>query len=122
MSAMLDKSAYGYRFKIFITINRLLYINEIKLYAKNELDNLLIYLTWVLSSDIGMTIDLAKYGCLIVKRGKVKNSSGVSLPEGQVNDIDECYKCLGILQMKVVQAKYKNHGNYRQRLQKARRD
>ena len=44
------------------------------------------------SSDIGMTFGLAKCGRLIVNRGKV------SLPEGQIDDVDESYKYLGILQ------------------------
>ena len=35
---------------------------------------------------------------LIVNRGKVKSTSGINLPEGQIDDIDESYKYLGILQ------------------------
>ena len=45
-----------------------------------------------------MTFGLAKCGCLIVNRGKVKSTCGISLPEGQIDDIDESYKYLGILQ------------------------
>ena len=74
----------------------LLYMDDIKLYAKNEQDtDSLIHLTRVFSSDIGMTFGLAKCGRLIVNRGKVKSTCGISLPEGQ---IDESYKYLGILQ------------------------
>ena len=50
------------------------------------------------SSDIGMTFGLAKCGRLIVNRGKMKSTCGISLPESQIYDIDESYKCLGILQ------------------------
>ena len=39
-----------------------------------------------------------KCGRLIVNRGKVKSTCGISLPEGQIDDIDESYKYLGILQ------------------------
>ena len=37
-------------------------------------------------------------GRLIVNKEKVKNTSGTSLPEGQIDDIDKSYKYLGILQ------------------------
>ena len=74
-------------------------MNDIKLYAKNEQDiNSLIHLTQVFSSDIGMTFGVAKCGRLIVNRGKVKSTSGTSLPEGQIDDKDGIYKYLGILQ------------------------
>ena len=33
---LLDKSVYGYKFKGGNTINHLLYMDDIKLYAKNE--------------------------------------------------------------------------------------
>ena len=66
-----------------------------KLYAKDEQDiNSLIHLTRVFRSDIGMTFGLAKCGCLIVNRGKVKSTCGISLPEGQIDDIDKSYKYL----------------------------
>ena len=58
----------------------------------------MIHLTWVFSSDIGMTFGLAKCERLIVNRSKVKSSSGISLPEGQIDDIDESYQYLEILQ------------------------
>ena len=38
LSALLDRSAYGYRFYSSYTINHLLYMNDIKSYAKNEQD------------------------------------------------------------------------------------
>ena len=96
---MLDKSTYGYRFKSGTTFNHLLYMDDIKLYAKNEQDiDSLIHLTRVFSSDIGMKFGLAKCERLIVNRCKVKSTCGISLPEGQIDDIDESYKCLRILQ------------------------
>ena len=84
LSALMDNSTYGYRFKSGITINHLLYMDDIKLYAKNEQDiDSLIHLT-LFSSDIGMTFGLTKCGRLIVNRGKVKSTCGISLPEGQM--------------------------------------
>ena len=58
---MLDKSTYEYRFKSSTIINHLLYTSKFKLYANNEQDiDLVIHLTWVFSSDIGMTFGVAK--------------------------------------------------------------
>ena len=34
----------------------------------------------------------------MVNRGKIKSTNGISLPEGQIDDIDKSYKYLGILQ------------------------
>ena len=44
-----------------------------------------------------MTFGLAKWGCLIVNRGQVKSTIEISLPEGQIDNIDKSYKYLGIL-------------------------
>ena len=74
-------------------------MDDIKLYAKNEQDiDLLIHLTRVFSLDIGIAFCLAKCGRLIVNRGKVKSTSGISQPEGRIDDIDKSYKYLRILQ------------------------
>ena len=69
MSALLDNSDYGYRFKIGTTINHLLYMDEIKLYAKNEQDiDSMIHLTRVFSYDINITFGVAKWEHLIFNR------------------------------------------------------
>ena len=63
LSALLAKSAYVYRLNGGTTISHLLYMDSIKIYAKNEQHiNSLIHLTRVFNSDIGMTLDLAKCG------------------------------------------------------------
>ena len=99
LSILLDKSAYEYRFKGRTAINHVLYMDDIKLNVKNELDiDSLIHLTRVFSSDIGIAFGLAKCIRFIVNRGKVKSTSGISLPEGQIDNTDESYKHLGILQ------------------------
>ena len=74
-------------------------MDDIKLYAKNEQDiNSLIHLTRVFSSDIAMTFGLAKCGHLIVNKGKEKTTSGISLPESPIDDIDKSYKYFETLQ------------------------
>ena len=63
LSALLNKSVYGYRLKSGTAINHLLYIDDIKLYAKNERDiNSLTHLTRVLSSNISMPFGLNNAG------------------------------------------------------------
>ena len=61
-------------------------MNNIKLHAKNEQDiDSLIHLNRMFSSDIN--------------RSKVKSTSEISLPEGQIDNIDGSYNFLGILQL-----------------------
>ena len=57
----------------------------------------MMHFTRMLSSDISITYSLAKCGSLFVNRGKVKSTSGISLPKAQINDIDKKYKYLGIM-------------------------
>ena len=64
-------------------------MNDIKLYVNNEQDiDSLIHLTRVFSSKIGMAFDLAKYGRLLVSKGKKKSTSEISQPESQTDSID----------------------------------
>lgn len=99
LSELLDNSEYGYKFSSGTKINHLLYMDDIKLYAKNQRDiDSLIHLTRVFSNDIGMTFGLEKCGRLIISRGKVQQTSGVSMPQGRIDDIAETYKYLGIMQ------------------------
>ena len=52
-STLLDKNAYGYKFKGGTTINHLVYISDTKIYARNEQDiNSLINLTQVFYSTL----------------------------------------------------------------------
>ena len=52
----------------------------------------MIFLTWVFSSDISMAFGLTKCGCFIVIRGKIKSTSGITLSEKQIDDIDKRYE------------------------------
>ena len=99
LSALIDKSGMGYKFRSGARINHLFYMDDIKLYAKTERDiDSLIHLTRVFSGDIGMSFGLEKCGRLIVNRGKAVNTNGVQLPAGRIKDIENGYKYLGILQ------------------------
>ena len=50
-----------------------------------------------------MSFGLDKCGRLIAQRGMIKQTSGIKLPEGHIEDISSSYKYLGILQS------YDNH-------------
>ena len=63
LRTLLNKSAYENRLKRGTTINHLIYMDSIRLYANNEQNiDSLIHLTRVFSFDIGMTFGLAKSG------------------------------------------------------------
>ena len=82
-------------------INHLLFMDDLKLFAKNEdqIDNL-VNAVRVCSEDIKMEFGLPKCGVLIMKRGKVVKSEGISMPDGKMmKNIEEGgYKYLEILE------------------------
>ena len=83
-------------------INHLLFMDDLKLFAKNEdqIDNL-VNTVRIFSEDIKMEFGLPKCGVLIMKRGKVVKSEGISMPDGKMmKNIEEGgYKYLGILEV-----------------------
>ena len=65
------------------SINHLLYMDDLKLYRKDErqIDSL-VNAVRVFSDGIGMKIGLKKCGVLVMKRGKVVKYEGIDLPDG----------------------------------------
>ncbi|XP_069610576.1 cytochrome P450 2C42-like [Ranitomeya imitator] len=83
LSQIITESGYGYKFKSGSTISHLVYLDDIKLYAKNKRDfNSVIHLTRIYSADIEMSSRLEKCSRLVIKRGKVDKTDGVELPGG----------------------------------------
>ena len=66
-------------------INHLLFMDDLKLFAKNEdqIDNL-VNTVRIFSEDIKMEFGLPKCGVLIMKRGKVVKSEGISMSDGKM--------------------------------------
>jgi hypothetical protein len=61
LSDIINKSKYGYKFKSGTKINHLMYMDDIKLYAKTEREiDSLIHLTRIFSNDIGMSFGFEK--------------------------------------------------------------
>ena len=77
-------------------------MDDLKLYGKdkNQLDSL-VQTVQIFSSDIGMTFYIEKCAMVEMKRGKLIDSDGLDLPEGQkiksLQD-EEAYKYLGVLE------------------------
>ena len=66
-------------------LNHLLFIDDLKLYAKKEEQtNTLVRTVYVFSTDIGMEFGIKKCGILTMKRGKIVKSEGIKLPDGEV--------------------------------------
>ena len=65
-----------------VKINHLLYMDDLKLYGKTQKDlESLIQTVRIYSSDIGMEFGLEKCASLVMKRGKVAESDGITLPD-----------------------------------------
>ena len=110
LTHVLRKIKSGYEFtKSKKKINHLLYMDDLKLYAKNEkeLDSL-VQTVRVFSNDIGMQFGLDKCAVLMMKRGKIIKSEGIELPNDEkIRSLkeDDSYRYLGILQSNEIQRK-----------------
>ena len=70
LSELISDSKYGYSVKSHCIVQHLFYMDDLKLFAKNENDlTSLISIVQLFSSDVGMTINLSKSARLIVSRG-----------------------------------------------------
>ena len=102
LTMVLRKANAGYQFTGGEKINNLLYMDDLKLYAKNEqqLDSL-VQTVRTFSEDIGMQFGIDKCALIILKRGKRTVCEGISLPDNLVIKSlkeDGGYKYLGILE------------------------
>ena len=64
-------------------INHLLFMDNLKLYGKNENEiKRLVSTVEVFTQDIGMEFSIKKCGVIIMNRGKVKSTDRKKLPSG----------------------------------------
>ena len=83
-------------------LNHLLFMDDLKLYAKSEEQtNTLVRTVYVFSTDIGMEFGIKKCGILTMKRGKIVKSEGIKLPDGEMMKQvgQEGYTYLGIIEL-----------------------
>ena len=83
-------------------INLLLFMDDLKLYAKNKkgLDSL-VQTVRIFSDDIGMEFGIYTCTTLVLKRGKLTKFDEISLPDGTVMKVlieEAVYKYLGVIQ------------------------
>ena len=82
MSIVVNETKIGYKLvKNREKINHLLFMNDLKLYTKNEneLDSL-VQTVKIFSEDIGMQFGIQKCAMIEMKRGRMVSSEGIDLP------------------------------------------
>ena len=103
LTLILRKCEAGYTYATNKTkINHLLFMDDLKLYTKraSQLDTL-IQSVRLFSNDIGMKFGIEKCAVLVLKRGKLTQSEGITLPgENTIKAMGESegYKYLGVLE------------------------
>ena len=83
LTLILHKSESTYQFSSMKEkINHLLFMDDLKLYAKNKkgLDSL-VQTVRILSDDVGMEFEIDKYATLVLKREEITKFDGISLPD-----------------------------------------
>ena len=103
-------------------LNHLLFIDDLKLFGKNDdqIDSL-VKTVFIFSEDIGMEFDLKKCGAVIPKKGKLVKFDGIHLPnQKRMKEVDENgYTYLGILELDEIkehEMKNKVTAGYKRRL------
>ena len=89
-------------------LNHLLFMDDLKLFGKNEeqIDSL-VNTVHIFSTDIGMEFGLRKCGVVTLKRGKLARCEGIQLPDGEVmKEVEqEGYTYLGIVELDKIKEK-----------------
>ena len=123
---ILRKCTVGYkRSRSQEKINHLMYVNDIKLFAKNEKElETLIHAVRIYNQDIGMEFGIEKCAMLVVKSGKQHLIDGMELPnQDKIRTLaeNETFNYLGILDadtIKQVEMKNKIQKEYLRRTRK----
>ena len=102
----LKKFAVGYKLSRLQKINHLMYMDDIRLFAKNEKElETLIHAVRVYSQNIGMEFGIEKCAMLVMKSGKRHMTDGIELPnQDRIRTLEEkeTYKYLGILEADTI--------------------
>ena len=110
-------------------VNHLMYMDDIKLFVKNEKElETLIHTVRIYSRDIGMEFGIEKCAMLVMKSGKRHLTDGMEIPKkDKIKSLaeNETYKYLGILEANTIkqkEIKEKNPERLPQKNQKTTRD
>ena len=98
LSFTLRKSKVGYESTNKRKINHLLFMDDLKLYAKDmkQLDSL-VHTVRIFSKDIGMRFGIDKRAILILKRGVLTRSEAISLLDESIIQALEKWRGTNIL-------------------------
>ena len=107
LNQILRKCAAGYKLsRLQEKINHLMYMDDIKLFAKNEKElEILIHAIRIYSQDIGMEFGIEKCALLVIKSGKRHMTEGMKLPNhDRIRTLEEkeAYKYLGFLEADTI--------------------
>ncbi|XP_063611810.1 uncharacterized protein LOC134785404 [Penaeus indicus] len=113
LSLILRKVTAAYEWgKKEYKVNHLLFMDDLKLYAKTEDQmSMLVRTVHMFSNDIGMEFGMKKCGVLTLKRGKIVRSEVIKLADGQtMKEVqEEGYTYLGIVELdKIKEAEMKD--------------
>lgn len=100
MTEALRTTGRGFKYDRNNSINHLLYMDDLKLYAgsTNDVDTL-VQTVHTISEDIRMEFGISKCGMLNIKKGRVTSSEGIEINEERIKDIEEeGYKYLGVME------------------------
>lgn len=108
LTFILRRCEAGYSYGNNIKISHLLFMDDLKLYAKtsNQIDSL-IRTVRIFSNDIRIKFGIEKCAGLIIRRGEVTQSEGITLTLPDDTNIrslkeGEGYKYLGVLEADVM--------------------
>ena len=107
LNHILREFTVGYKFSISQeNINHLLYMDDIKLFAKNEKElKILIHAVRIYSQDMGMEFRIEKCARLVMKSSKRHMIDGMELPnQDKIRKLteNETYKYLDILEADTI--------------------
>ena len=126
LNLILGKCTAGYKLsRSQEKVNHLMYMDDIKLFAKNEKElETIIHTVRIYRQDIGMGFGIKKCALLVMKSGKRHLTDGIELPnQDKIRTLaeNETYKYLGILEadtIKQVEMKNKIQKEYLRRTRK----
>ena len=122
LSKLLEMNNMGYKINSENIINHLLYMDDLKLYAKNDQEiDALTNTVRIFSTDINMKFGFQKCAKVTINKGKMVKGDGIPILDKEIKnlDIEENYKYLGLYesdQLCTREIKVKAKGEYKKRL------
>ena len=126
LNHILRKCTAGYKLSTSQEkVNHLMYMDDIKLFIKNEKElETLIHKVRIYSQDIGMEFGIEKCAMLVMKSGKRQLTDGMELPnQDKIKTLakNETYKYLGILEADTIKQAEKKEKIQKEYLRKTRK-